>query len=79
MGNKLLRNLIALTNILYDKYKCEVYFTILDSEIDLEIKSLNTCNAYCFNVKYDFEVDDVIAMFKEMVVNYSLRLTYNYK
>lgn len=79
MRTELFINLIDLTNILNDKYKCELHFRILDNEIELKIKSLNTWNTYCFNVNYDFKVNDVICKFKDMVFNEALKLTYRYE
>ena len=79
METELFSKLIDLTNILNDAYKCELYFKIIDNEIELEIKSLNTCNTYCFNVNYDFKINDVIYELREMIVNESLKLTYRYE
>lgn len=79
MESKLFSNLIELTNILNDTYECELYFRILDNKIELEIKSRNTCNTYCFNVNYDFKVNDAICEFKDMVFNESLKLMYRYE
>lgn len=79
METELFSKLINLTNILNDKYKCGVYFRILDNEIELEVKSFNTCNTYYFNVNYDFKINDVIYELREMIVNESLKLTYRYE
>ena len=79
MESKLFSNLIELTHILNDTYECDLYFRILDNKIELEIHSRNTCNTYCFNVNYDFKVNDVICEFKDMVFNDSLKLTYRYE
>ena len=70
---KLFQNLINLTHLLNDNYKCELQFRINDESIELFINSLNTSNSYNFSVRHDFDVGDVLYQFKEMVVRGTLK------
>lgn len=71
---ELMYNLIALTRILNDNYKCELQFRLNDEDIEILIKSIRTFNNYSFKVPYDFDVDAVLYDFKETVVKDTLKV-----
>lgn len=67
-------NLRDLTSILNDKFKCELCFRLLEDNIELGIRSLETCNTYYIIVDYEFKVDNVIEKFKENIIREALKL-----
>lgn len=74
MKNELVfKNLLDLTAIFDDMFRCDIAFSLLDDVIELSISSL-TCNTYNMKVAYDFKIPDVINKFKEMVVSGALNI-----
>lgn len=74
MKTDVFQNLLDLTAMFDDMFRCEVEFRLLDDEISLSIHSIMTCNAYYIKVSYDFNIDDVINKFKEMVISEALNI-----
>lgn len=74
MKTDVFQNLLELTRIFYDVFRCELEFRLLDDEISLSIHSIMTCNTYFIKVAYDFKSDDVINKFKEMVISEALNI-----
>lgn len=67
-------NLRYLTSILNDKFRCELCFRLLEDNIELAIRSLETCNTYYMIVDYKFEIDNVIEKFKDNIIKEALNL-----
>lgn len=74
MKNDVFQNLLELTAIFDDMFRCELEFRLLEDEISLSIHSIMTCNTYFIKVAYDFKSDDVINKFKEMVISEALNI-----
>ena len=75
MDNELVfQNLLELTRIFGDMFRCELAFSLLDDVIELSISSMMSCNIYHMKVGYDFKIDDVIKQFKEIVISEALNL-----
>ena len=74
MKTDVFQNLLELTRIFDDMFRCELEFRLLDDVIALSIHSIMTCNTYYFKVGYDFKSDDVINKFKEMVISEALNI-----
>lgn len=75
MKNELVfQNLLELTRIFGDMFRCDLAFSLLDDVIELSISSMMTCNTYHMKVVYDFKIDDVIKLFKEVVISEALNI-----
>lgn len=75
MNNELVfKNLLDLTAIFDDMFRCHIAFSLLDDVIELSISSMMSCNTYHMKVAYDFKIDDVIKQFKEMVISEALNI-----
>lgn len=70
----LFQNLLELTAIFNDKFRCELAFSLLDNVVELSIRSTMNCNTYHIKVVNDFKIDDVIEQFKEIVISEALNL-----
>ena len=75
MKNELIfQNLLELTRIFGDMFRCDIGFSLLDDVIELSISSMMSCKTYHMKVTYDFKIDDVIKQFKEIVISEALNL-----
>ena len=75
MKNELVfQNLLELTAIFDDMFRCDLAFSLLDDVIELSISSMMTCNTYHMKVTYDFKIDDVIKQFKDIVISEALNI-----
>ena len=75
MKNELVfQNLLELTRIFGDMFRCDLAFSLLDDVIELSISSMMTCNTYHMKVVYDFKIDDVIKLFKDVVISEALNI-----
>lgn len=74
MKTDVFQNLLDLTAIFDDMFRCELEFRLLDDEISLSIHSIMSGYTYFIRVAYDFKSDDVINKFKEMVIKGALNI-----
>lgn len=75
MKNELVfQNLLDLTAIFEDMFRCDIAFSLLDTVIELSIDSMINGNTYHMKVAYDFKIDDVIKQFKEIVISEALNI-----
>lgn len=74
MKTDVFQNLLELTAIFDDMFRCDLAFSLLDEVIELSISSMMSCNTYHMKVAYDFKSDDVINKFKEMVISEALNI-----
>ena len=74
MKTDVFQNLLELTRIFDDMFRCDLAFSLLDDVIELSISSMMRCNTYHMKVAYDFKIDDVIKQFKEIVISEALNL-----
>lgn len=66
------KNLLELTAIFEDMFRCELTFRLLDDKIELYITPLMNDHTYSINVGYDFKSDDIINKFKDSIVREAL-------
>ena len=65
-------NLKDLTKIFKEYYNCSLSFMLDKDKIQLEIYSIETCNRWYMVVEYQFNIDDVINEFKDIIVKETL-------
>ena len=74
MKTDVFQNLLELTHIFEDMFRCDTAFSLLDDVIELSIESMINDNTYHMKVTYDFKIDDVIKEFKGIVISEALNI-----
>ena len=66
-------NLKDLTKIFKEYYNCSLSFMLDKDKIQLEIYSIETCKSWFMSIEYQFNVDDVVNEFKDILVREALK------
>lgn len=66
-------NLKDLTIVFKEYFNCSLSFSLIKDKIELKIYSIGTCKSWFMFIGYQFNVDDVVNEFKEIIIKEALK------
>lgn len=66
-------NLKDLTVVFKEYFNCSLSFSFIKDKIELKIYSIETCKSWFMFIEYQFNVDDVVNEFKDIIVEEVLK------
>lgn len=66
-------NLRDLTGVFKEYFNCSLSFSLIKDKIELKIYSIEACKSWYMFVEYQFDVNDVVNEFKDIIVKEALK------
>lgn len=66
-------NLKDLTIMFKEYFNCSLSFSLIKDKIELKIYSIETCKSWFMFIEYQFDVDDVVNAFKDVIIRETLK------
>lgn len=65
-------NLKELTIVFKEYFNCSLSFSLIKDKIELKIYSIETCKSWYMFIEYQFNINDVVNEFKDIIVKETL-------